>query len=89
MKWLAGILAGLGVVWALFSGFFASKWKGRANDALNDAEQHAIDALTAEGLRDKEAVLASLERTRGLSNDDRLRLALVRAKLRRSGDDSG
>lgn len=89
MKWLAGILAGLGVLWAMFSGMFTGKWKKRANETLIEAEKQALENLNEETLRDKEHVLEVLDRTRGLDDDDRLRLALIRARLRRARDERG
>ena len=88
MKWVMAIAAGLGALWVLVSGFFGNKWKGRANDTLDEAEDRALEMLDAEALRDREHVLEALERTRGLSSDDRLHLALIRARIRRAEYDA-
>ena len=86
MKWLAGIAAGLGVAWALLSNLFGGKWKKRAHATLDEAETAAIENLKEEALVDKEHVLQVLDRTRGLDDNERLALALVRARLRRARD---
>jgi len=86
VKWLAGVVAFFGLVAAWLSGAFGNKWKKRANDTLDEAEERAIENLSEDALESKQKVLEALDRTRGLDANDRLRLALIRARLRRARD---
>lgn len=80
------IVAVLGLLAVIFGSTFGYRWKRRAVGVVDKAEKAELEALSTVALMEKEKILEALARTRGLGNDDRLRLALVRAALRRTGD---
>jgi hypothetical protein len=86
LKWWLALVAMVGSLVAMLGGRI--RWKGRAQKAQQEAEEARLQGVGLCALMEKEKILAELEKKRALDNDERVRLALVRAAIRRANDGS-